>query len=88
MKTLMISTLTAILACGVVAIEAYAQKGAGQPQGIARQAKKPELVTLVGVVVEVKSGPCANHRPVGSRHAPRHQNRRWRPPGYPCWSAA
>ena len=37
---------------------AYAQKGMGEPSGIARQAVKPEVVSLSGKVLAIKTGPC------------------------------
>ncbi len=40
------------------ASEALAQKGMGDPTGVARQAVKPEVVSLTGKVVSVESGPC------------------------------
>ena len=43
---------------GVVAPCAYAQRGMGEPAGVARQAVKPEVVTLSGKVLTVKTEPC------------------------------
>lgn len=37
-----------------------AQRGVGDPAGVARQPVKPKLVTLVGTVAEVQTGPCEN----------------------------
>ncbi|MCU0960905.1 MAG: hypothetical protein MUF48_12440 [Pirellulaceae bacterium] len=37
-----------------------AQRGVGDPEGIARQGVRPEIVTLEGRVVEVRTGPCEN----------------------------
>lgn len=54
------TVITASLVCLVYTIysPAYGQKGAGRQQGISRQAEKPDLVTVSGVVVEVKTGEC------------------------------
>ncbi len=41
-----------------VAPRANAQKGVGYPTGVARQPVKPEIVSLSGKLVEVKTGPC------------------------------
>jgi len=43
---------------GVVAPLAHAQRGMGDSAGVARQAVKPEVVTLSGKVLEVKTEPC------------------------------
>ncbi len=40
------------------ATQALAQKGMGEPVGVARQAVRPELVSLSGKVTAVESGPC------------------------------
>jgi hypothetical protein len=37
-----------------------AQRGVGDPQGIARQGLRPEIVALEGQVLEVRIGPCEN----------------------------
>jgi hypothetical protein len=42
----------------LVPADAMAQRGAGQPQGVARLAERPETVTLAGKLAEIKSGPC------------------------------
>ena len=43
---------------GAVVPCAHAQKGMGEPAGIARQAVKPEIVTFSGKVLTVKTEPC------------------------------
>jgi len=43
---------------GVLAPSAYAQKGMGDPTGVARQASKPEIVPLSGKVLGIETGPC------------------------------
>jgi predicted Fe-Mo cluster-binding NifX family protein len=37
---------------------AFAQRGTGDPQGVARQPAKPQVVSLAGEVLEVKTEPC------------------------------
>jgi len=43
---------------GVAAPMAHAQRGVGDPTGVAPQPVKPEIVSLSGKLVEVKTGPC------------------------------
>ena len=43
---------------GVFAPSAHAQRGMGDPVGVARQAVKPEVISLSGEVLAVKTGPC------------------------------
>lgn len=38
---------------------ASAQRGVGDPQGVARQPAKPKLVVISGDVLEVKTEPCS-----------------------------
>jgi hypothetical protein len=47
-----------VLWCGWGASEALAQKGTGDATGVARQAVKPEVVSLTGKITEVQSAPC------------------------------
>ncbi len=47
-----------ILAGGLIAIPAMAQKGAGDATGVARQAVQPELETISGTVTTIKIEPC------------------------------
>jgi intracellular sulfur oxidation DsrE/DsrF family protein len=42
----------------VSVVAAYGQRGVGDHTGVARQASKPELVTVNGKVEGVKTGPC------------------------------
>ena len=58
MKIRTISTIIAVAACIGFATVAMAQKGTGQAEGVARQTEKPELVTLSGIVKEIKFEPC------------------------------
>ena len=55
-KTIAITAL--MLGWGAVTPDAVAQKGMGDATGIARQAVKPEVVSLSGTVLEVKTEPC------------------------------
>ena len=48
----------AMLAWGLAATVAFAQRGVGDPEGVARQAVRPEVVSLAGKVVKVETGPC------------------------------
>jgi len=48
------------ITCGLVTTAAHAQRGVGDPTGVAQQAVKPEVVSLSGEVLEVKTGPCEN----------------------------
>jgi len=42
----------------LVAPLAYAQKGIGDSRGVAQQGENPAVVSLLGNVLEVKTGPC------------------------------
>lgn len=48
----------AVLAWGILAPQAHAQRGMGEQSGVARQAVKPEVVSFSGKVLEVKIEPC------------------------------
>jgi hypothetical protein len=58
MKTSMTRGVLLVLACGAFSTPAYAQKGMGEPAGVARQVVKPEVVSLSGKLVEIEAGPC------------------------------
>ena len=53
-------TLAAVIVSlfGVAAPTAHAQRGVGDLTGVAQQPVKPEVVSLSGKIVEVKTGPC------------------------------
>ena len=51
-------TITAALASGILVSVALAQKGTGDPEGVAQQTAKPKVVFLSGKVLEVKTEPC------------------------------
>lgn len=57
MKTKLTMIVAATLLAGV-ALQARAQKGMGDAEGIARQAVRPEVVTISGTVLEVKTDRC------------------------------
>jgi len=59
MYKLRVSMLT-LAVLGLAASAALAQRGVGDPAGVARSGVKPEIVTLSGKVLEVKTEPCAN----------------------------
>ena len=54
MKVIQVSIATVVFACGLSVTASLAQRGVGDPQGIARQHAKPKVVSLSGKVVEVK----------------------------------
>lgn len=51
-------TIMAALASGILMSVALAQKGTGDPEGVAQQTAKPKVVFLSGEVLEVKTEPC------------------------------
>jgi len=59
MSKVRVSMLT-LAVLGLVASAALAQRGVGDPSGVARTGTTPEIVTLSGKVLEVKTEPCAN----------------------------
>jgi len=68
MKTTMIFVVASTLLCGTLVTNAHAQKGMGESSGVARQAVKPEMVSLSGKLVDIKTGPCektTGRSPVG-----------------------
>jgi hypothetical protein len=58
MKRRIIALVALVLLSGAVAPVAQAQRGQGDPSGVARQAVKPEVVSLSGKVLTVETGPC------------------------------
>ena len=59
MYKLRVSMLT-LAVLGLAASAALAQRGAGDPAGVARSGNTPEIVTLSGKVLEVQTEPCTN----------------------------
>jgi len=37
---------------------AFAQRGIGQPSGVARTTVKPDIVTVAGKIIAIETGPC------------------------------
>ena len=69
MKATMIFVVASTLFCGTLVTNARAQKGMGESSGVARQAVKPEIVSLSGKLVEIKTGPCektTGRSPIGT----------------------
>jgi hypothetical protein len=60
MRTEFASITAVALLWGVVALPAFAQRGMGDPTGVARQTVRPKIVTLKGKMVRVETGPCQN----------------------------
>jgi hypothetical protein len=61
--------VAAIVLFGVATPMAHAQRGIGDPTGVARQPVKPEVVSLVGKLVEVKTDACeatTGRSPIGT----------------------
>ena len=52
--------LSLLSACAFLALSsaAFGQRGMGQPEGVARQGIRPDIITLEGTVQEVVIGPC------------------------------
>ena len=50
--------LTSAVVFGLATSTAYAQKGVGDSTGIARQAVKPEVVSLSGKLIEIRTASC------------------------------
>ncbi len=61
--------LTTAVVFGHATSTAYAQKGVGDLTGIARQSVKPEVVSLSGKLIEIRTGLCetsTGRSPVGT----------------------
>lgn len=57
MKVSSLSVAVAV-ACGLWVSAGLAQRGQGDPQGVAQQPAKPKVVSLSGKVLKVKTEPC------------------------------
>jgi len=69
MRSSAIGVLGVLVAGLGLASPAFAQKGVGDTSGVARQATQPQVVSLTGKIVEVKTGPCESatgRSPVGT----------------------
>lgn len=58
MRLAQCAVFAAVIAYGMGLGTAWAQRGVGEPTGVAQQAEKPEVVSLSGDLVEVVTGPC------------------------------
>jgi len=58
MRSLIVGLVGVLSTCLGLTSPALAQKGVGDLSGVASQATKPEVVSLSGKIVEVKTGPC------------------------------
>lgn len=58
MKAMILTGSLAAVLLGIAPPEAAAQRGAGEPSGVARQAIQPEVVTLEGRLKEIRTAPC------------------------------
>ena len=58
MRSVAVLAVAAIVLFGVAVSEAHAQRGVGDQTGVAREPVKPEIVSLSGKLVEIKTGPC------------------------------
>lgn len=69
MKRILLVVVTAVALGDWLVGMACAQKGTGDATGVARQAVKPEVTSLSGKLLEIKSGPCektTGRSPVGT----------------------
>lgn len=69
MKTTTTFLAGLVLTCGALVTSTHAQRGVGESTGVARQAIKPEIVTLSGKLVEIRTGPCektTGRSPIGT----------------------
>ena len=57
MRTLQASIIM-LLSAALFALPAAAQKGMGEPTGVARQAVKPPVQAMSGTIKDIKIGPC------------------------------
>ena len=58
MKREMAVLMAAAVLWSVCGQQVLAQRGAGNPEGVARQAEKPKVVKLEGKLKAIKTGPC------------------------------
>lgn len=57
MRTFQVSVAAVVCAVGLSSA-AFAQRGVGDAQGVARQVTKPKVVSLSGKVLKVETAPC------------------------------
>src|SRR5512144_1433160 len=58
MRNFQLGVPMALLLGLLIAVPAAAQKGMGEPTGVARQAVKPPIETMSGTIKDIKIGPC------------------------------
>ena len=58
MRNFQLSVAMALLLGLLFAVPAAAQKGMGEPTGVARQAVKPPIESMSGTIKDIKTGPC------------------------------
>ena len=58
MRNFQLGVAMALLLGLLFAVPAAAQKGMGEPTGVARQAVKPPIETMSGTIKDIKIGPC------------------------------
>ena len=69
MKNAIVVVVTVVTLGNWLVGAACAQKGTGDATGVAQQAVKPEVTSLSGKIVEIKTGPCEDttgRSPVGT----------------------
>ena len=58
MRTAVSFVWITLMAWGCLVPRAHAQRGMGEPSGVAQQTVRPEVVSVSGTVLEVETGPC------------------------------
>lgn len=58
MKTTRYMSTVLGIALLLAGTSAYAQRGVGEPEGVARQGLAPEQIEVAGTIVRIKEGPC------------------------------
>ena len=69
MKNAIVAVVTVVTLGNWLVGAACAQKGTGDATGVAQQVVKPEVTSLSGKIVEIKTGPCeatTGRSPVGT----------------------
>ena len=69
MRNVALASLVSVALLGVASSTAYAQKGVGDSTGVASRAVKPEIISLSGKMVEIRTGLCESstgRSPVGT----------------------
>ena len=58
MRNVALVSLVSVALLGVASSTAYAQKGVGDSSGVASRAVKPEIISLTGRLIEIRTGLC------------------------------